>query len=144
MSMLPSPIFRLAHPRDIPAMSKIRLAVTENALRDPSRITQQMYEDYLELLGRGWVAEIDGAITGFCYADKIHSSIWALFMSPEYEGHGHAKQLLKLATAWLFEQGHQSVRLSTAVGTRADRFYAAQGWTQERIEGNDACYLLRV
>lgn len=28
-------------------MSKIRLAVTENALSDPSRITQQMYEDYL-------------------------------------------------------------------------------------------------
>ena len=40
-------IFRQACLEDIPAMSKIRLAVTENALSDPSRITQQMYEDYL-------------------------------------------------------------------------------------------------
>jgi GNAT superfamily N-acetyltransferase len=140
--MRSSPIFRLAHPRDIPAMSKIRLAVTENALRDPGRITQQMYEDYLELLGRGWVSEIDGEITGFCYADKFQSSIWALFISPEFEGRGHAKQLLKLATEWLFEQGHQAVQLSTGKGTRAERFYAAQGWKQERIEGNDTFYLL--
>lgn len=101
-----------------------------------------MYEDYLALLGRGWVAEVNGEITGFCYADKVHSSIWALFMSPQYEGQGHARQLLKLATAWLFEQGHQVVRLSTGIGTRAERFYVIQGWTEERVEGNDAFYSL--
>jgi GNAT superfamily N-acetyltransferase len=134
--------FRQACREDIPAMSKIRLAVTENALSDPNRITQQMYEDYLDLLGRGWVAEVNGEMTGFCYADKVHASIWALFMSPEFEGQGHARQLLKLATEWLFGLGHPQVQLSTGTGTRADRFYAAQGWTQDRREGNDAFYSL--
>ncbi|GGC65146.1 hypothetical protein GCM10011396_10170 [Undibacterium terreum] len=123
-------------------MSKIRLAVRENALSDPSRITQQMYEDYLELLGRGWVAEVDGTIAGFCYANKTNSSIWALFISQEYEGQGLARQLLNMATAWLFEQGQEFVRLSTGTETRADRFYALQGWTRERVEGNEAFYVL--
>lgn len=123
-------------------MSVIRLAVRENALSDPNRITRQMYEDYLELLGRGWVAEIDGDIVGFSYADKINSSIWALFISPSHEGKGLAKRLLKMTTVWLFDQGKESVRLSTGMGTRADRFYALQGWTRERVEGGEAFYLL--
>ncbi|WP_295999380.1 GNAT family N-acetyltransferase [Rugamonas sp.] len=100
-----------------------------------------MYEDYLDLLGRGWVAEVDGTIAGFCYANQTDSSIWALFLAQKYEGQGLAKQLLDLATAWLFGQGRELVRLSTGMDTRADRFYAAQGWTQERVEGRDVFYL---
>jgi hypothetical protein len=50
-------MLRQAEHRDIPAMSRIRLAVTENVLSNPARVTQQMYEDYLERSGRGWVAE---------------------------------------------------------------------------------------
>lgn len=134
--------FRQANSYDIPLMSAIRLAVRENILSDPNRITQQMYEDYLELLGRGWVAEINGEIVGFSYADKTNSSIWALFILPTHEGKGLAKQLLNLATAWLFEQGNDCVRLSTGAETRADRFYSMQGWTKQRVEGGDAFYHL--
>jgi GNAT superfamily N-acetyltransferase len=123
-------------------MSTIRLAVGENILADPSRITVQMYEDYLELLGRGWVAEVDGSVAGFCYANKTNASIWALFIAPEYEGRGLAKQLLNMAVEWLFEQGQEFVRLSTGAGTRADSFYALQGWTRERVDGNEVFYLL--
>lgn len=43
-------------------------------------MNRQMYEDHLELLARGWLAEIDGDIVGFAYADKINSSVWALFI----------------------------------------------------------------
>lgn len=136
--------FRRAYADDIPAMSIIRLAVSENVLSNPDRITQEMYEDYLDLLGRGWVAEVDGTIAGFCYANRTNSSIWALFISPQYEGQGLAKRLLNMATAWLFEQGEETVRLSTGTGTRADRFYALQGWTRERVEGNEAFYLLNM
>ena len=136
-------IFRQADTRDIAVMSTIRLAVTENVLSNPGRITTQMYEDYLELLGRGWVAEIDGVIAGFSYANKTDGSIWALFISPEHEGRGLAKRLLEMAVSWLFEQGLDSVHLSTGADTRADRFYAMQGWTRERVEGGDAFYLLR-
>jgi GNAT superfamily N-acetyltransferase len=134
--------FRQANSHDIPAMSKIRLTVCENILSDPSRVTKQMYEDYLELLGRGWVAEIKGTVVGFCYANKTNSSIWALFISPEHEGRGLAKQLLNMAVKWLFEQGQEFVRLSTEVETRADSFYASQGWTRERVDGNEVFYLL--
>lgn len=135
-------IFRQADLHDIPAMSAIRLAVRENVLSHPDRITRQMYEDYLALRGRGWVAVINGEIAGFSYADKGHASIWALFIAPQHEGQGLAKQLLKLATDWLFELGHPSVQLSTGADTRADRFYAMQGWRRERVEQGDAYYRL--
>lgn len=114
--------FRQATTDDIAAMSAIRLSVKENALSDPSRITGQMYYDYLELLGRGWVAEIDRNVVGFCYACKDTSSIWALFVSPQHEGKGIARHLLALAVDWLFGQGNDSVALTTSVSTRAERF----------------------
>lgn len=123
-------VIRRATSADIPAMSQIRLAVRENVLSDPGRITVQMYQDYLEKLGRGWVAELNGTIVAFCYADREHASIWALFVQPGFEGNGFAKRLLKLAVDWLFELGHQSVELDTTPDTRADRFYVRQGWTR--------------
>jgi GNAT superfamily N-acetyltransferase len=142
MTLVESATFRQARFDDIPAMSAIRLSVRENVLSNPDRITRKMYEDYLDVLGRGWVAEIDGEVAGFSYADKTNASIWALFISPDHEGKGLAKQLLNMATGWLFEQGSDCIRLSTGTRTRADRFYALQGWTRERVEGNDAFYLL--
>lgn len=66
---------RRATSADIPAMSRIRLCVTENTLSDPTRITHDMYEDFLEQSGRGWVAEHDGEVVAFCYADKLKGSI---------------------------------------------------------------------
>lgn len=126
--------FRQATIDDIPEMSRIRLAVRENVLANPARITEQMYVDYLSVAGRGWVVESHGQVVGFCYADKVNASIWALFMNPEYEGQGLAKRLLNLAVAWLFEIGKDSVQLSTGADTRADRFYAAQGWLRGQVE----------
>ncbi len=125
---------RLATAADIPAMSAIRLAVRENRLSDPTRITRKMYEDYLDRLGRSWVAEADGQLIGFASAAVADSSIWALFVSPEHEGHGAGKALLKLATDWLFQQGAETITLGTAANTRADRFYAAQGWARGEMK----------
>lgn len=121
-------IFRRATTADIPEMMEIRLAVKENTLSDPSIITYQMCEDYLDPLGRGWCCEVDGKILGFSYAAKADASIWALFVRPEYEGQGVGAPLLKLATEWLFSLGNAQVKLGTAANTRADRFYLAQGW----------------
>jgi GNAT superfamily N-acetyltransferase len=126
--------FRQATVADIPEMSRIRIAVKENALSNPGRITEAMYRDYLEALGRGWVAELDGQIIAFSYADRTDSSIWALFTDPAREGLGAGKQLLRLAADWLFEIGNDEIRLGTAANTRADRFYAAQGWTREDMK----------
>lgn len=133
---------RRATHADIPAMSRIRLSVAENALRDPSRITVAMYEDYLERSGRGWVAVSNGDIVGFSYADNTDASIWALFIQPGQEGRGLGKALLEQATNWLFEQGHEQIRLTTGAGTRADRFYAAQGWRREPVGESEIAYTL--
>lgn len=137
-----SPRFRRATRIDIPAMSKIRLSVTENILSDPMRVTQEMYEDFLDRSGRGWVAEQDGAILAFCYADKVNASIWALFVSPVQEGKGLGQALLKRAVDWLFEIGHDRIHLSTGADTRADRFYLAQGWTRTPLSATDIEYAL--
>jgi GNAT superfamily N-acetyltransferase len=123
-------------------MSQIRLSVTENALSDPTRITADMYEDYLERAGRGWVAENDGEIVAFCYADKVNASIWALFVRPGHEGRGLGKLLLKQAAEWLFATGHDSIHLATGAGTRADRFYAAQGWFRKPVGSSEIAYSL--
>lgn len=133
---------RTATQDDIAAMSAIRLAVVENRLSDPARITRQMYEDYLDALGRSWVALSDGEIVGFSSADKTDASIWALFVAPGQEGRGIGQTLLALATGWLFDNGHDTVKLSTGANTRADRFYAAQGW-QRSTQGRDACFTLK-
>jgi GNAT superfamily N-acetyltransferase len=136
--------FRRANVADIPAMSRIRLAVKENALSNPARITEAMYRDYLDALGRGWVAEQGGEIIGFSYADRTDSSIWALFVDPTREGLGAGSRLLRLAVDWLFEIGNPEVRLGTAAHTRADRFYAAQGWTREDMKDDiEVWYRLR-
>ena len=141
--MTSTTIYRIACERDIPAMSAIRLAVQENRLRDPGRITLQMYADYLELLGRGWVCERDGAIAGFACADRAHGSIWALFIDPAHEGFGIGRQLLALTTGYLFDHGHAKVVLTTGPGTRADRFYTAQGWQRShRIGEAEATFVL--
>lgn len=123
-------------------MSRIRLAVTENVLSDPTRITVEMYERYLEKSGRGWVAESAGAIVAFCCADKIDASIWALFVKPGHEGRGLGKALLQRAADWLFELGHERVHLTTGADTRADRFYAAQGWARNPAGASDIGYSL--
>lgn len=123
-------------------MSRIRLSVTENVLSDPSRVTDAMYEEYLALSGRGWVAEIDGEIVAFCYATRNEGSIWALFVQPGFEGQGLAKQLLGMAVAWIFRQGHACARLDTTAHTRADRFYALQGWQRSVVSDTKVDYTL--
>lgn len=123
-------IFRRTNSFDIPVIFEIRLAVKENVLSNPAKVTHQMCEDYLDLLGRGWICESAGKVIGFSYAAKEDASIWALFVRPECEGQGAGKGLLKLAVEWLFSLGHPTVTLCTAADTRADRFYARQGWVR--------------
>ena len=135
--------FRRAVEDDIPTLMRIRLSVNENRLSDPSRVTHAMCSDHLDRLGRGWVAELEGEIVGFSYAAR-DGSIWALFVDPSREGLGAGKRLLRLAVDWLFEIGFDEIRLGTAAHTRADRFYAAQGWTRGEMKDDvEVWYRLR-
>ena len=129
-----SVIFREAETADIAALSEVRLSVRENVLSNPHRITREMYERYLCDIGKGWLCEVDGEVVGFSVACLKDALIWALFVKPEHEGRGIGKRLLQLATKWLFEMGVSSIVLSTAVGTRADRWYERQGWRRGEIK----------
>jgi len=135
-------VFRQAVFTDIPQMIRIRLAVTENVLRDPTRITLQMYADFLEKDGRGWVALVDGEIVAFSYANRIDGSIWALFVDPRFEGQGLGKQLLSLATDWLLSLGFRRVTLSTGTHTRAAQFYVRLGWRLASSSAGDSIFVL--
>ena len=121
-------LVRTATEADIAGMSAIRLRVTENVLSNPDRITPAMYRDYLGAAGKSWVCLVDGAIAGFSSADHNDNSIWALFVDPPHEGKGIGARLLAQATGYLFGLGAARISLSTTAHTRADRFYAQQGW----------------
>ena len=108
-------------------MHRIRLAVRENTLSDPHRITESDYLAALDELGRTWVVEVDGEVVGFATGYK-NGSIWALFVHPEHEGRGYGKTLHSTAVSWLWSLGHDRIWLTTGADTRAERFYTSQGW----------------
>jgi GNAT superfamily N-acetyltransferase len=125
-------------------MHRIRLAVCENRLTDPSSVQAGHYEEMLGARGRGWVAEVRGQIAGFAIADLTDATVWALFVDAEFEGQGVGRALHHAMIGWLFAQGLDSVSLRTTPGTRAERFYLAAGWRYLRpASDGEACYLLR-
>jgi GNAT superfamily N-acetyltransferase len=108
-------------------MHAIRLAVRENRLGSPDRVTEAHYRTRL-LRGDGaWVAERNGEIVGFAMVDPPSRSIWALFVSPQAEGGGVGRALQATMLDAVFE-AWQHVALSTCPGTRAESFYLAAGW----------------
>ncbi|KAA9339287.1 GNAT family N-acetyltransferase [Hymenobacter busanensis] len=121
-------LYREALLTDIPALSRVRLAVRENALSNPALITAADYADYLTRRGKGWLCETDGAVAGFAVADLLGHNIWALFVHPNHAARGIGKQLHRLMLDWYFAQTQHPVWLSTAPGTRAEEFYRRQGW----------------
>ena len=119
---------RIATIDDYPELHRIRMAVRENVLSDPARITREDYRAMIEERGRGWVSEEDGRIAGFAVADHAGRNVWALFVDPTFEGRGHGRALHEAMLAWFFEQSPAPVWLSTEPGSRAERFYRAAGW----------------
>lgn len=118
---------RQAEKADIPAMRRIRSAVRENALADPGRITESDYLAALDELGRTWVIETDGEVAAFATAHR-NGSVWALFVHPDSERLGYGTALLSAVVGWLWSLGHRRIWLTTAAGTRAERFYLDRGW----------------
>jgi GNAT superfamily N-acetyltransferase len=108
-------------------MHRVRMSVRENVLVS-MRLTERDYVVAIEETGRGWVVELDGSIVAFAIGDTTDGSIWALFVEPGHEGKGYGRQLHDIMIAWLWQQGHDRLWLSTEPGTRAERFYEAAGW----------------
>ena len=126
---------------DWPVISELRLSVRENRLNNPAAVTQAMYDEYIEEIGRGWVAELDGRIEGFCIA-RDDGYIWALFVRPGFEGRGLARALMAECTAWLVGLGVSRAELETGAGTRAEAFYRRGGWREVGRNGADITFCL--
>lgn len=123
---------RLATVADIEVIHAIRLAVTENRLRDLTRVTPQKYEEMLGARGKGWVFEDDeGVVVGFGIADALSRSLWALFVRPGSERRGVGRALHEAMVVWLFSLNDRPIWLTTEPHTRAAGFYAAAGWLQQ-------------
>lgn len=122
-----------ARESDIPAIQMVRNAVRENRLSDPSRVTDQDVKTFLFDRGKGWVALVENNVVGFAIGDLQDANIWALFVLPEYEGNGIGRALHDRMVDWMFDQGLDSIWLSTDPGTRAETFYLRAGWQETGI-----------
>ncbi len=121
--------FRFAILENIPAMHSVRMSVKENVLSNPLLVTEQDYVEMLSDKGKGWVCFAGETLLGFSIVDLQDRNIWALFVEPSFESQGIGRKLHDLMLDWSFEQeGIESLWLSTAPGTRAERFYHTAGW----------------
>lgn len=114
-------------------MHRVRLAVRENTLTDPHRITDADYVAALDGLGRTWVIDDNGRVVAFTTGYKA-GSIWALFVHPDHESHGYGSALHATVVDWLWSLGHSRLWLTTSPGTRAERFYMARGWRPTGVD----------
>jgi GNAT superfamily N-acetyltransferase len=119
---------RLAVFQDIPTMHAIRTSVTENILSEGTTFGRDDYLPFLGANGETWVGEIDGQIAGFGAINRSNSSIWALFVSPEFESLGIGKALLNQLIERAKQLEMAALHLTTTPGTRAEQFYIRQGW----------------
>ena len=123
-------IFREATTGDIQQMQIVRNAVKENILSNPALVTDKDCEEFLMIRGKGWVCELDGSIVGFSIVDMKERNVWALFVHPDHEAKGIGKRLHDRMMNWYFDQTKEMIWLSTAPGTRAERFYKYRGWKE--------------
>jgi len=114
---------------DIAAMSEIRLAVAENILSDPAKVTAADYAAYINGYGKTWVVESEGQMMAFGAAHRS-GLIWALFVRPGFEGRGLGSLIMRECLSWLEQAGVVRAFLDTGMGTRAEGFYRAQGWRE--------------
>lgn len=119
---------RQAQISDIPAMHQVRMAVKENVLSDPGRITEADYRTFLTERGRGWVALVQEKVIGFAVVDLQERNVWALFVHPDHEGRGAGGRLHDAMLTWYFGQGLDSLWLTTDPHTRAAEFYRKRNW----------------
>lgn len=118
---------RQARSADVPAMHRVRMSVLENRLVSRT-LSEQDYLAEIEVTGRGWVIEEEGSIVAFAVGNATTGNIWALFVEPAHEGKGYGRQLHDAMVDWLWQQGLESLWLTTGPDTRASRFYEKAGW----------------
>ncbi|MFN4016770.1 MAG: GNAT family N-acetyltransferase [Reyranella sp.] len=123
-------MIRKATRADRPRIFEVRLAVRENQLGATSLDKVEATADWIFENATFWVWEEDGAVQGFSVADPRDGTIFGLFIHPDYEGRGLGQALLPRACEDLRVAGFAEATLTTGPGTRAERFYRANGWKE--------------
>jgi GNAT superfamily N-acetyltransferase len=117
--------------------------VSENRLSDPELVTEDSYPPYLAQ-GAAWVAETEAGLAGFAILDLAAASVWALFVAPEAEGKGIGRALHARLVEGAVRHGLGRLSLSTAPGTRAERFYTEAGWIKTGRTGTGELSFERI
>ena len=121
---------------DIPHMHVIRMRVRENVLSNPLIVQEKDYSPLITAPNKGWVAVLDERIIGFAIIDVQRFNVWALFVDPDHEGIGAGRLLNDELTGWFFRNHRAQLWLTTAPGTKAERFYERNGWMKTGTQPN--------
>jgi GNAT superfamily N-acetyltransferase len=123
-------MIRKATLADRPRIAEVRNAVRENQLNPANTERMDGAVDWIFQHGTVWVWEQDGAVQGFSVADPRDGTVFGLFVHPDYESRGIARALLPLGCEDLRTAGHTAATLTTDAGSRAERFYRTNGWSE--------------
>jgi GNAT superfamily N-acetyltransferase len=127
------PRIRQATQLDLPRIFEVRRGTAENRLDDPSLVTPDEVEWYLNE-AIFLVSEDEVGIQGFACANHQTGYVWALFVIDGAQGRGHGTALLNEATARLRQAGHRQAFLTTGQDTMAAAFYRSRGWVQTGVD----------
>jgi GNAT superfamily N-acetyltransferase len=131
------PRLRQATKLDLPRISEVRHGTAENRLEDPSLVTPEEVDWYLNE-AIFLVSEDEAGIQGFICANHQTGCVWALFVIDGSQGHGHGTALLNEAIGRFRQAGHRQAFLTTGKETRAAAFYRSRGWTQTGVDRRGA------
>ena len=137
-------MIRKATTQDQARITEVRNAVRENRLSPANIARVADTARWIFDNGTFWVWEQDGAVQGFAVADVRDGTIFGLFVHPDHEGRGIARALLPLACEDLRLAGHDVATLTTGPGTRAERFYRRNGWTDTGRRENEEIVFERL
>ena len=127
---------------DLPRLFEIRNAVGENRLAES-------WDDFVRIGGSfvdrdlTWVWARGPEILGFAAVDPRRGAIEVLYVDPAAEGQGIGRALLARCCDDLRTAGHRMASLTTAPGTRAERFYRAGGWSRQGVTANGDLLLVK-
>jgi len=117
---------RQASNLDLPRISEVRHGTAENRLEDPSLVTPEEVEWYLNE-AIFLVSEDEAGIQGFACANHQTGYVWALFVIDGAQGLGHGTALLDEVLRRFRQAGHRQAFLTTGKDTKAAGFYRSKG-----------------
>src|SRR6185312_2709303 len=126
--------FREMTAADLPAVFLVRIDAVENRVTLEGLaslgVTINSLTQRLATTHKGWLCELDGVPIGFAIGNGSTGELEVIAVLRAYEGKGVGRQLLTSAQNWLFEQGRETLWLTTGVkSNRAFGFYQKMGWT---------------